>query len=99
MTYRIRNILIAIGLALVAMLLTLFYVTNYKRSVQHSTTGVSVYVAARDITAGTPGADIVKQHDLRVEIASSATSCRVRSRRRSRCPAWFSPHRCTPASR
>ena len=67
MTYRIRNILIAVGLALVAMLLTLFYVTNYKRSVQHSTTGVSVYVAARDLTTGTPGADIVKQHDLRVE--------------------------------
>jgi Flp pilus assembly protein CpaB len=67
MTYRIRNILIAVGLALVAMLLTLFYITNYKRSVQHSTTGVSVYVAVRDLTAGTPGADIIKQHDLRVE--------------------------------
>src|SRR6202166_420971 len=67
MTYRIRNILIAVGLALVAMLLTLFYVTNYKRSVQHSTTGVSVYVAARDLTAGTPGADMIKQHELRVE--------------------------------
>jgi Flp pilus assembly protein CpaB len=67
MTYRIRNILIAVGLALVAMLLTLFYVTNYKRSVQHSTKGVAVYVAARDLSAGTPGADIVKQHALRVE--------------------------------
>jgi Flp pilus assembly protein CpaB len=67
MTYRIRNILIAVGLALVAMLLTLFYVTNYKRSVQHSTTGVAVYVAARDLTTGTSGADIVRQHDLRAE--------------------------------
>jgi Flp pilus assembly protein CpaB len=67
MTYRIRNILIAVGLALVAMMLTLFYVTNYKRSVQHSTTGVTVYVAARDLTAGTPGSDIVKQKDLRTE--------------------------------
>src|SRR5487761_148337 len=67
MTYRIRNILIAVGLALVALLLTLFYVTNYKRSVQQSTSGVSVYVAASDLTAGTPGADIVKQHELRVE--------------------------------
>jgi len=67
MTYRIRNILIAVGLALLAMLLTLFYVTNYKRSVQHSTTGVQIYVAVRDLTAGTAGADIVKQHDLRVE--------------------------------
>src|SRR5438270_8508808 len=67
MTYRIRNILIAVGLALLAMLLTLFYVTNYKRSVQHSTTGVQIYVAARDLTAGTSGADIVKQKDLRTE--------------------------------
>ena len=67
MTYRIRNILIAVGLALVAMLLTLFYVTNYKRSVQKSNSGVLVYVAAHDLTAGTAGADIVKQHDLRQE--------------------------------
>lgn len=67
MTYRIRNILIAIGLALVAMLLTLFYVTNYKRSVQKSTSGVPVYVAVKDLTQGTPGSQIVKEHDLRVE--------------------------------
>lgn len=67
MTYRIRNILIAVGLAVVAMMLTLFYVTNYKRSVQKSTSGVPVYVAVKDLTAGTSGADIVKQHALRVE--------------------------------
>ncbi|MGH2972186.1 MAG: Flp pilus assembly protein CpaB [Gaiellaceae bacterium] len=67
MTYRIRNILVAVGLALVAMMLTLFYVTNYKRSVQKSTSGVAVYIAAKDLTAGTPGAEIVKQHELRVE--------------------------------
>jgi len=53
MTYRIRNILIAVGLALVAMLLTLFYVTNYKRTVQKSTSGVAVYVAAKDLTPRT----------------------------------------------
>lgn len=67
MTYRIRNILIAVGLALVAMMLTLFYVTNYKRSVQKSNASVPVFVAARDITAGTTGADILTQHDLRQE--------------------------------
>ena len=67
MTYRIRNILIAVGLALVAMMLTLFYVTNYKRSVQKANSGAVVYVAAHDLTAGTTGADIVKQHDLRQE--------------------------------
>lgn len=67
MTYRIRNILIAVGLALVAMMLTLFYVTNYKRSVQKSASSVQVYVAARDIPGGTSGADIVKSNDLKVE--------------------------------
>lgn len=65
MTYRIRNILIAIGLALVAMLLVLLYVTNYKRSVQHGQTQVPVFVAAHDIAANTPGSDIIAQHDLR----------------------------------
>ena len=47
MTYRVRNLVIAIGLALVAVLLTLMYVTNYKRSVQHQGALVRVYVAAR----------------------------------------------------
>jgi Flp pilus assembly protein CpaB len=64
MTYRIRNILIAIGLALVAMLLVLLYVTNYKRSVQHESTQVTVFVASHDIASGTPGAEIVAKHDL-----------------------------------
>lgn len=64
MTYRVRNIVIAVGLALVAMLLTLLYVTNYRKSVQHSAATVQVYVASKDIPAGTAGADIVKQHEL-----------------------------------
>ncbi|HLY95246.1 MAG TPA: Flp pilus assembly protein CpaB [Gaiellaceae bacterium] len=67
MTYRIRNLVVAIGLALVAMLVTLLYVTNYKRSVQHSNASVQVYVAAHDSPAGVAGADLVKQHDLKVE--------------------------------
>jgi len=67
MTYRIRNIVVAVGLALLAMMLTLLYVTNYKRSVQHSSANVQVYVAAHDIAAGTSGSDIVKRHALRVE--------------------------------
>ena len=66
MTYRIRNILVAVGLALVAMMLTLFYVTNYKRSVQKESQSVQVYVVARDVTAGTSGADIVKSHQLKL---------------------------------
>jgi Flp pilus assembly protein CpaB len=60
MTYRTRNIAIAVGLALVAMLLTLVYVTSYRHSVQHSQATVHVYVATRDIPAGTSGADVAK---------------------------------------
>ena len=59
MTYRLRNIFVAVGLALVAALLTTFYVANYKRHVQQSETTVKVFVAKRDIPAGTPGADLV----------------------------------------
>ena len=62
MTYRLRNVAIAVGLALVAMLLTLFYVTNYRRTVQHQQATVQVYVAARNITAGTTGADLAHSH-------------------------------------
>jgi Flp pilus assembly protein CpaB len=59
MTYRIRNIAVAVGLALVAALLTTFYVANYKRHVRQSESTVKVYVATRDIPQGTPGTDIV----------------------------------------
>jgi len=59
MTYRVRNITVAVGLALVAALLTTFYVANYKRHVQQSEATVKVFVAKRDIPAGTPGADLV----------------------------------------
>lgn len=67
MTYRLRNIFVAVGLALVAMMLTLFYVTNYKRSVQKGASSVQVYVAARDVQAGVSGQELVKQHAFKVE--------------------------------
>lgn len=60
MTYRIRNIVVAIGLALVAALLTTYYVANYKRHVQQTESTVKVWVAAHDIPQGTPGSDLVK---------------------------------------
>jgi Flp pilus assembly protein CpaB len=58
MTYRVKNITIAVALALVAALLTMFYVTNYQRNVRKDETNVPVWVAARDIPAGTSGAAI-----------------------------------------
>jgi Flp pilus assembly protein CpaB len=67
MTYRVRNIGIAVALAIVAALLTTFYVTNYKRNVQHGEEMVPVYVAAHDIPIGTSGADIVNRKLLAPE--------------------------------
>jgi Flp pilus assembly protein CpaB len=67
MTYRLRNIGIAVALAIVAALLTTFYVTNYKRNVQQGEEKVAVYVAAHDIPLGTSGADVAQRNMLRVE--------------------------------
>lgn len=78
MTYRARSIVAAIGLALLAVLLVGFYVTNYKRSVEHSQQHVSVYVAARDIPEGTAGSDVVsggyltKEQVLRTSVVPGA---------------------------
>ena len=59
MTYRLRNIAIALVLALVAALLTTFYVSNYKKQVQQGESDVPVYVATKDIPAGTPAEDVL----------------------------------------
>lgn len=64
MTYRVRNILIAVALAVVAGLLTLFYVTSYKKHVDSQQKAVSVYVAKKDIPAGTLGSEILSKHML-----------------------------------
>ena len=61
MTYRVKNITIAVALALVAALLTSFYVTNYQRNVRKDETNVAIWVAKRDIPAGTTGADIERK--------------------------------------
>jgi len=67
MTYRARNLFAAIGLAVLAALLVGFYVTNYKRTVQHSQQHVSVWVAAKDIPEGTSGANVISGGYLRQE--------------------------------
>jgi Flp pilus assembly protein CpaB len=61
MTYRLRNIAVAVGLALVAALLTTFYVANYKRHVRQTESTVKVFVAKRDIPQGTPGTELAKR--------------------------------------
>lgn len=70
MTYRVRNIGIAIALAIVAALLTTFYVTNYKRNVQQGEDMVPVYVAARNIEIGTSGSELSGRKLLKVEHVS-----------------------------
>jgi Flp pilus assembly protein CpaB len=65
MNYRAKNIGIAVALAALAAILTSVYVVNYKRHVQHGEGKVTVLVAARDIPAGTSGADVIDQHMLK----------------------------------
>jgi pilus assembly protein CpaB len=64
MTYRARNILIAVALAVAAALLTVFYVSNYKSNVRSDAETISVLVAARDIPQGMLGSQVVSQKML-----------------------------------
>ena len=64
MTYRLRNILIALALAIVAALLTTYYVANYKKHVQRQQATVTVVVATKDIPVGLSGEEILKGHYL-----------------------------------
>lgn len=57
---RLRNVIIAVALAAFAGMLTMFYVSSYKSNVQESQTNVSVLVATKDIPAGTPGDEALK---------------------------------------
>jgi pilus assembly protein CpaB len=61
MTYRVKNITIAVVLALVAALLTMFYTTNFQRNVRQDETNVPVFVAVRDIPAGTSGVEVERK--------------------------------------
>jgi Flp pilus assembly protein CpaB len=57
-TNRLWHVVAAVGLALLAVLLTTFYVTNYKHHVQNGESQVPVLVASKDIPVDTQGADI-----------------------------------------
>lgn len=73
MTYRLRNIVLAVALAALAALLTSLYVANYKKTVRADEASVTVYVAAQQIPVGTTGADAVSRKLLKtVEIARRA---------------------------
>jgi Flp pilus assembly protein CpaB len=59
MTYRIKNVGLAVALALVAGLMVTFYVSNYKKNVQADEETVKVWVASQDISEGTSGERVV----------------------------------------
>jgi Flp pilus assembly protein CpaB len=78
--YRLRNTLVATGLALVGVLLVLLYVSGYRKDVQRGADLAQVFVAARDIPEGTPGTALAgggylrKESVLRRSIVSGAIS-------------------------
>src|SRR5919109_4355035 len=58
MTYRLRNIMIAVALAVLAAMIVSFYVKQQKEDIQRGQTLTTVYLAKEDIPEGTPGAEI-----------------------------------------
>jgi pilus assembly protein CpaB len=67
MTYRVRNIVLAVALAALAALLVTFYVANYKKTVQQGEKNVTVYVATKKIESGTSGGEALRSQSLRTE--------------------------------
>jgi pilus assembly protein CpaB len=78
MTYRLRNIVIAVVLAVFAALLTMMYVTNYQRHVDKNVADVPVLVATDDIPAGTSGSAAAQRVEERMveqqDVAPGAVS-------------------------
>jgi Flp pilus assembly protein CpaB len=58
MTYRLRNIAIAIALAVLAAMLTSFYVNQYKQDLKANQEPTAVWVATEDIPVGTSGSEV-----------------------------------------
>jgi len=73
MTYRLRNIAIAVALAVLAAVIVSFYVKQQKQDLQRGQTLTAVYVAKEDIPAGTPGSEIASKVE-RVEVAKDASA-------------------------
>jgi len=70
MTERVRNIVIAVVLAGTAVLLTGVYVANYQRHVQQGEKHDTVFVAAREIPAGTSAADALAHQMLTPKVVT-----------------------------
>jgi pilus assembly protein CpaB len=64
MNYSVRNIVIAGGLAVVAVIAVLLYTSSVRDKAQQNQHRVQVLVAARDIVAGTTGKQVIDEHLL-----------------------------------
>jgi len=73
MTYRLRNIAIAVALAVLAAMMTSFYVKQQKQDIQQGQVLTTVWVAKSDIPAGSAGDDISGQL-ASTEVAKSAVT-------------------------
>ena len=73
MTYRLRNIAIAVALAVLAAMIVSFYVKQQKEDLQKGQTLTAVYVAKEDIPVGTPGSDVASKVE-RVEVPRDAAA-------------------------
>jgi Flp pilus assembly protein CpaB len=78
MTYRLRNILLAVVLAVLAAFLTALYVANYQNRVDEGREHVKVLVAKTDVAPGTPVAaltgKLTEEKILRKDVAPEALS-------------------------
>jgi Flp pilus assembly protein CpaB len=73
MTYRLRNIAIAVALAVLAAMIVSFYVKQQKEDLQRGQTLTAVYVAKEDIPEGTAGSDVAGKV-ARVEVPKDAVA-------------------------
>jgi pilus assembly protein CpaB len=73
MTYRLRNIAIAVALAVLAAMMTSFYVKQQKQDIQEGQVLTTVWVAKSDIPAGSVGDDIAGQLES-TEVAKSSVT-------------------------
>jgi Flp pilus assembly protein CpaB len=64
MNYSIKNIVIAGGLAIVAVIAVVLYTSNVRDKARQNQDRVQVLVAARDVVAGTTGKQVIDGHLL-----------------------------------
>ena len=73
MNYRVRNIVIAVALAVVAAAIVMVYVSSARRSEKAAGKPVTVFVASRDVMPGTAGTSVLQGGWLRAAtVARSA---------------------------